>query len=115
MTEERKCPVLWRTALYTKPTCNAKIIRKEPLLGSEKVIGQMESTKDFKGGRVGEKRVLHYIYECENGHLLERPEWWADVPTVPPGTVSSTKNAIINKPHKWYIGLSDNEKDSIWK
>ena len=115
MTEERKCPVLWRTALYTKPTCNAKIIRREPLLGSEYVIGQVKSTKDFKGGRVGEEKVPQYVYECENGHLLERPDWWADVPTVPPGTVSTTRIGISNKPHKWYVALSEQEKEKVWK
>ena len=114
MSEERRCPVLWRTVLYNKPMCNGRITRREPLLGSEKVIGQMESTKDFKGGRVGEGRVSHYIYECENGHILERPEWWADVPTVPPGTITA-KFGITNKPHKWYIELSEDEKEKVWR
>ncbi|MDY6966505.1 MAG: hypothetical protein SVM80_11170 [Halobacteriota archaeon] len=86
--KETRCPVFYETTLYKRPPCNGKIIRREPIISSEETIGQLRGSKDIRGGRTGEgNEVPYYIYECENGHALVRPEWYADVPTVPAGTI----------------------------
>ena len=106
MAEERKCPVFFETKLYKNPPCGAKILRKEPVLSSERVVGHISGPKDIKGCRTGEDDDLYYIYECEKGHALVRPDWWADVPIVPPETIE----IVPNKDHpEWYL----NEGSSI--
>jgi len=40
MVEEIRCPVIWETKLH-KSECDAKIIKREVLLSSEKKVGQM--------------------------------------------------------------------------
>lgn len=118
--EKRRCPVFWETKMYKVPRCNAKILRKEPAFTSEKMVGQIhgqkmlgENTKVWTLFAVEEK-VPYYIYECEQGHLLSRPEGWADVPIVPPGTIKSVHGGT-NRPPKWYQDLSEEEKEMAWK
>lgn len=121
--EERKCPVFYETGLYKRPPCNAKILKKEPIISSEEGIGHLHGPKDMKGGRTGEDEVLYYIYECEKGHALVRPVWWADVPIVPSGTIAiygskehpewyrEGERPVTNKPPGgWYTGLDITEK-----
>ena len=87
MSEERTCPIYYETMMYKKPPCGGKILRKEQILSSEEVIGDLYGPKELEGGYTEEEKVLYYIYECENGHALVRPDWWADVPIVPTGTI----------------------------
>ena len=93
------CPVVYETRLYKRPRCGANFVRREPILSSESMIGHLKGPKNIKGCRTGEDEVLYYMYECENGHLVNRPEWYADVPTVPVGTIT----ARGDKEHpEWY-------------
>ena len=109
MSEERRCPIFWESKMHKVPPCNGKILQKEPVFASEKLAGQIYGLKNI-GGRAAEEKVPYYIYECEHGHLLSRPEGWADVPTVPPGTIKSVYGGI-NRPPKWYQELSEEEKE----
>ena len=103
---------------------NAKFVKKEPVLSSESVIGQIKGPKDLKGSRTGEEEVPYYIYECEKGHLICRPKWYADVKVVPVGTLTAPgfkehpewyreglregANRIINRPPGgWFSGGKD--------
>ncbi|MDY6966277.1 MAG: hypothetical protein SVM80_09985 [Halobacteriota archaeon] len=128
MSDETRCPVHIKTRLYSAPQCNGKILRREPALASEKIVGHIFGPNKIRGGsRITEERVPYYLYECEKGHILNRPEWWADVPTVPPGTIKTSPNkahpewyrdkerAMVNKQHNWYNELSDEEKVKVWK
>ena len=100
MSEERRCPVYYQSMMYSKPPCDGKIIRKEVVLSSEETIGDLHGPKELEGGYTEEEKVVYYIYECENGHALVRPEWWADVPIVPTGTIAIRGS----KEHpEWYI------------
>lgn len=113
LVEEKKCPVIWETKLH-KSECSAKILQKEVVLSSEEKVGQVSGPKDFKGSRTGEETCKYYLYQCEKGHLLIRPEYWADVPIVPPGTMTSIPHGIVNKPHEWYLKLSEEDKKKVW-
>ncbi|MDY6964835.1 MAG: hypothetical protein SVM80_02530 [Halobacteriota archaeon] len=126
MAEERTCPVFFETKMYKRPPCGAKIVQKEPILSSERVVGHISGPKDIKGCRTGEEDDLYYIYECENGHALVRPDWWADVPVVAPGTIVVggfkehpewylEDRTIKIKPPKWYQDLPDFQQEEIWK
>ena len=121
MSEERKCPVFFETKMYKSPPCNGKILRKEPLLSPEKSIKQVRGPIDINTATYKpeesfdeEKTRRYFIYECEHGHFLDRPEGWADVPTVPSGTIKSSKGSV-NIPPTWYLELSDEEKEKYWK
>ena len=111
MSEERKCPVFHGTSLYKSPACNGKILKKEPILSPEKIVGHLYGPKDMRGGRTGEDDVFYYLYVCENDHTFIRPDWWADVPIVTPGTVSA--QGIVNKPPKWYLEMPEEEKKKM--
>ncbi len=117
MAEEKTCPAHFGTKLY-KTKCSAKILRKEPLIGSQEVLGAVTGLKNFEGdqwklGNLAEM-TEYYIYECENHHLLCRPENWADVPLVPPGTIKC-RYGWENTQHQWYHSLSDDKKEKVWK
>ena len=110
MNEERKCPFFYDTKLHKVPRCNGKIIRMEPLFSSEKRIGSIRGPKDIRGSLRDDGFTNYFIYECENGHVLNRPEGWADVRKVPAGTIK-TKSGIVNRPYLWYAKLSEKEKE----
>ena len=118
-TEKRDCPIHYETKLYKRPPCGGKIVRREPVLSHDDIIGQIPGPKNPEEARALADIVPDFIYQCENGHAFTRPEWWADVPTVAPGTISTTgfsgTKAIANKPPLWYHELSDEEKEKIWK
>ena len=120
MVEKRKCPVFWETKMYKVPRCDGKILRKEPAFTSEKIAGQIYGQKMLGANDkvwklyAIEEKVPYYIYECEHGHLLSRPEEWADVPIVPPGTIKSVYGGINRQP-KWYQNLSQEEREMAWK
>lgn len=101
MNNERTCPVHLETKLYKASPCGGKILRKEPVLSPKRLIGHIYGPKNIEGGRAGEKRVLYYLYECENGHIINRPDWWANVPMVPPGTIKSIHGTVVT-PYDWY-------------
>jgi len=119
--EERTCPIQYGTKLFKYPLCGAKIKRREPVLSRDEIIGQIPGPgpKSVQKARALDEVVPDYIYECEDGHAYTRPEWWADVPTVPPGTITLTgfsgKSAIVNKPPLWYTELSEEEKKKFLK
>jgi len=113
MSEERKCPVFHETSLYKSPPCNAKILKKEPILSPEMIVGRLYGPKDIRGGRTGGDDAFYYLYVCENDHTFVRPDWWADVPVVLPETVSAL--GIVNKAPKWYTKLPKEEKEKIMK
>ena len=116
MGEERRCPYYYETKMFKRPPCNAKIIRKEPLLSHEGKVGQIVGPVDpAKGWIATDEKTMHmYIYECENGHVSVRRDGWADVKSVPPGTIKvkgfSGSNKIANTPPIWYQKLSEEEK-----
>lgn len=115
MSEERVCTYYAKdTKLYKSPPCNAKILRRELVLSSEKAVQKINASKSTMGGRVGEEMVSWYLYQCENSHILIRPDGWADVQTVPPGTIKSIDGAR-NKPPQWYIELSEKQKEKVWR
>jgi hypothetical protein len=98
--EEVKCMYYYKdTLLHKGSPCNAKIVRKEPVFSSEEEIDAIFGPRRMSEWRNGEKFVQYYLYECEKGHLSYRPDGWADVPTVPPGTIKSTYGTV-NTP--WY-------------
>lgn len=115
MSEEIKCPVFRETKLYKTPICNAKILRKEPLLSLEDIVGQIIGPNVGGSAKTDEEKASsrYYTYECEQGHTLIRPEEWANVPIVPPGTISSGRYGIINTPAQWYNELPEEEKERI--
>lgn len=117
MSEERRCPVYYKSLLYEKPPCDGKILRKEPLISSEGVIGHISGAKNFYHNRTGDETCFYYLYVCENGHIVYRPDWWADVPIVSPGTIKSAEKwgETINKTPKWYKELSEEGKTKIWR
>ncbi len=125
---EQTCPVFrgTATALITIPECCAKLIKKEPLISSEKICGHLIGPEDPKGCRTGEKDDEYYYFECEKGHVIVRPGWYADVPIVPPGTIKGTPvkdhpewyikgEGVAATPHAWYGELTDEEKEKVWK
>lgn len=113
-SDERTCTFLYKeTKLYKGAPCNANILRKEPFFSTEESIGHILTPKNTEEWHIGEKKIPAYLYQCENGHILYRPEDWADVPIVPPGTIISRK--IINKQPKWYQELTEKEKEELWK
>lgn len=117
MSEERKCPVYYKTLLLEKPPCDGKILRKEPLISSEGVIGHIGGAKNIFHNRTGDETCKYYLYECENGHILTRPDWWADVPIVSPGTIKSAEKwggGTVNRQPKWYLDLPEEEKKKVW-
>jgi hypothetical protein len=125
-----RCPVFWKTKRY-EYKCNAKIIRKEPLISSEMSVAHVVGPVVITGCRTGEESVPYYFYECENGHLLCRPDWWADVPIVPPGTIEAKQlhleehpewylkerrgKTMVNIQPRWYQEMTDKGRDMIWK
>ena len=126
--KEMTCPIFRGigTALIKIPECGAKLIRKEPVISSEKMCGHLKGPKDPKGCRTGEDDDDYYYFECENGHVIVRPGWYADVPIVPPGTIKPTPSksnpdwytsneGVHAVPHAWYGELSDEEKEKVWK
>ena len=117
MAEEKKCPVYYKSILYDKPPCDGKILRREPLISSERVIGHISGATNIFHNRTGDETCPYYLYECENGHILTRPDWWADVETVPPGTIKSGEawGGTINKQPEWYLKLPDEEKKKVWR
>ena len=54
-----------------------------------------------RGGYTEESDVPFFLYECEKGHKLSRPDGWADVPEVPPGTIKSMYGEQIKLP-QWF-------------
>lgn len=112
--EEKKCPVFCRSKIYSNPPCNAKIFRKEPVIPSEQKMGPIYGPTNVKEARTTDKKVPYYLYECEHGHILNRPEKWANVPTVPPGTIKSNCGTII-KPQVWYDELPEEKKEKACK
>ncbi len=119
MTEEIDCPISYGTSLYKRPPCGGKITRREPILSHDLIIGHIPGPTKIEEARALDDMVPYYIYECENGHTFTRPDGWADVPTVPPGTIVShgyfEVGTITNKPPLWYTKLSDEEKDNFLK
>lgn len=117
--EERLCPINYGTSLFKRPVCAGKIVRREPVLSHDKVIGHIPGPTKIEEARAIDNMVVYFIYQCENGHTFTRPDGWADVPTVPPGTISTTgysgTEGITNKPPLWYSGLSDQEKEDLLK
>ena len=117
--EERLCPINYETRLFKRPPCGGKIVKKEPLLSHDKIIGQIPGPKKIEEARALDEIVPDFIYQCENGHSFTRPDWWADVPVVAPGTIStmgySGSKEIANKPPLWYSELSDEEKEKVYK
>ena len=117
MAEEKTCPAHFGTKLY-KYECGAKIIRKEPLIGSQEILGAVTGLKNFEGdqwklGKLAEM-TEYFSYECENGHILTRPLDWADVPIVPPGTIKC-RYEWENTQHQWFYELPEDKKEEIWK
>jgi len=100
--------------MHKVPRCNAKIIRKEPLFSSEKRIGPIKGPKDIRGALRDEGFIDYFIYECENGHVLNRPDGWADVPKVPSGTIK-TESGIVNRPYLWYVESSEGKDKDLQK
>lgn len=119
VTEKRDCPINYGTSLFKRSICSGKIIKKEPILSHDMVIGHIPGPTKIEEARALDEMVLYYIYQCDNGHTFTRPDGWADVPTVPPGTIStkgySGEEEITNKPPLWYINLSDEEKKKFLK
>jgi hypothetical protein len=127
MSEEKKegtCPVFHSSGVYTTERCGAKLIRKEPVLSAERVIGHLYGPKDLGGGYSGREEDYYYMYECEKGHTIHRPNWYADVPIVPPGTMKTRPlftykgrkvEGTRNKLPGWYALLSEEEKEEVWK
>ncbi|MDY6966275.1 MAG: hypothetical protein SVM80_09975 [Halobacteriota archaeon] len=117
MGDEKICPAHFGTKLY-KYDCGGKILRREPLISSDEMLGKITGLKNFEGDAWELEKLAeiipYYLYECENGHILTRPDGWADVPTVPPGTIKC-RFGWGNKQHHWYYNLSDEEKDKVWK
>lgn len=113
MKEEKKgrrCPAAAWTKLYRMERCNAPIVRKERLVSPESQLGYITGTdwgviglkeeeerEFYAGGPTDKAYVPFYIYECEKGHKHPRPEGWADVPEVPPGTIRSIFDARDKK------------------
>lgn len=101
MVEEAKCTYYLKdTKLHKGIQCEAKIVKKEPVLSSEEFIGKIAGAKKTLGGELKGDPVPQYLYQCENGHILYRPEQWADVPEVAPGEIESTYGTT-NKQPKW--------------
>ncbi|MDY6965345.1 MAG: hypothetical protein SVM80_05160 [Halobacteriota archaeon] len=117
MGEEKRCPVFRETILCKVPICDAKILRREPLLSLEDIVGQIVGPKQQGFAKTDEEEASsrYYTYECEKGHTLIRPEEWADVPKVPPGTIQSGRYGIKNTPAQWYNELPEEEKEKILK
>lgn len=108
MTEEKKkegdnnkaqpvCPFHWYSDM-NQPRCGAKFVKKSPLPSSYPELGQFYSEiwmhergktqEEFKkfgfGGRTdATKTEPIFIYYCEKGHYVVRPDWYADVPVAP--------------------------------
>ena len=105
--------------LYDPPACNAKIIKKEPLLTSEKASGQLVYMDNTTNWNIDSTMVRWYLYQCEKGHISLRHDGWADVPEVPPGTIPqkgfSGIDGMVNKPPLWYTRISDEEKKKVLK
>ncbi|MDY6966279.1 MAG: hypothetical protein SVM80_09995 [Halobacteriota archaeon] len=119
MAEERVCPLQYDTKMFKRPPCGAKIVRREPVLSPEKIVGHITGPTKIEEARALDDMVLYYVYQCEVGHTFTRPDGWADVPTVEPGSITcvgfSGTEAIANTPPSWYHDLSDEEKEKIWK
>lgn len=119
MAEEKDCPINYGTSLFKRPPCDGKIIRREPVLSHDLVIGHIPGPTKIEEARALDEMVPYYIYECGNGHTFTRPDGWADVPTVAPGTITamgySGTEVISNKPPLWYTKLSDEEKEKFIK
>jgi len=124
--EDRTCPYYLDTKLRKTERCNGKFLSKEPIVSSEPIVGILKGPKDIRGARTGEVNVPYYIFECENGHMMVRPGWFADVPIVPPGTLKAKpfkdhpewyikNDEITNRPAEWYQKKSDEDKEKIWK
>ena len=106
--------------LFEPTACNAKIVRKEPLLTSEKASGQLTYMDNTTNWNIDSTMVKWYLYQCEKGHISLRHEGWAPgVPSVPPGTIQQKgffdKEALVNKPPLWYTKISDQEKEGVLK
>ena len=103
MGEELKCTYFYKdTKLHKSNQCEAKIVKKEPILSSEKFIGKITGASKTSGGELKGEPVSQYLYQCENGHILYRPKEWADVEEVTPGTIESTYGTK-NKQPKWSL------------
>jgi len=112
--EEKRCTYFYKeTKLHRGIPCTANIIKKEPFCSTEKSIGQILTPKNAAEWHSGDEKIPAYLYQCENGHILFRPDDWADVKIVPPGTISG--RGIINKQPIWYQELSEEEKRKLWK
>jgi len=99
--EERTCPIVYETMMYKRPLCGGKILRREPVFSRKGYLDDIKGPEKWEGGRIKlEELVPYYMYECEYGHLLYRPSWWADVPTVPQGTIKDMFGRI-SPPTKW--------------
>ena len=105
--------------LHEPAVCNAKIVRKEALLTSERASGQLSYMDNTTNWNIDSTMVRWYLYQCEKGHVSLRYDGWADVPEVPPGTIQqkglSGKEDIVNKPPLWYTKISEEEKKNVLK
>ena len=113
MNGERLCPCGFDTTI-NKKSCGAKIVEREPLLSGQMEVGQIYGPRLIKGSRTGEDDVPYYVYKCEKGHLITRPDGWAKVPTAPPGTMK-TRFGYAQKTHAWFSELPEEEKKKRWK
>ncbi len=103
MDEEPKCTYYYKdTKLHVGTKCEAKIVKKEPILSSEKFVGRINGAVKTTGGELKGDPVNQYLYQCENGHILYRPEQWADVTEVSPGTIKSIYGTT-NKQPNWSL------------
>ena len=103
MTEEPKCTYYYKdTKLHKGAQCEAKIVKKEPILSSEKFIGKINGSKKTTGGELKGDPIPYYLYQCEKGHILYRPDNWVDVPEVTPGEIESSYGTV-NKQPKWSL------------
>lgn len=99
--EERTCPFWYETAMRKRPPCGAKIIRREPVVSHKTYLEDIKGPEKWEGGRINlDEMIPYYMYQCEEGHLIYRPAWWADVPTVAQGTIKD-KFGKLNPPNKW--------------
>ena len=112
--EEKRCTYYYKeTRLHRGIPCNANLIKKELFFSTEESIGHILTPKNTMEWHSGDEKIPAYLYQCENGHILFRPDGWADVKTVPPGTIS--RYGIINKQPRWYQELPEEEKENLWK
>jgi len=116
----------YETSLYNgvEGVCDAKLIVKEPVLMSSKntkALLFLPHKKihapvgyDWKL-RTSEDNIPFCLFLCENGHIGMRPMDSADVPLVPPGTITNPRNKMYNRPQAWYIDMPAEERAAMWK